>query len=137
MINKFQQGGKQQDAVMQFVQGMAEVLQAEPEQVAQLAQQNPEAFKAAVQVYQQTKDIKQAAQTFAQAFQKQAQAARHGAKLNYIRSLKNQCPEGEETFYYKKGGSVKCGCKKKEDGGKVVQQKKDSPVARFKSNFRK
>jgi len=33
--------------------------------------------------------------------------------------LKNQCPEGEELYYFKKGGkaSVGCGCKKKEDGG--------------------
>ena len=56
--------------------------------------------------------------------QKQAKKAAHGAKLNYFKSLKNQCAEDEEVVYYKKGGSVGCGCKKKEDGGSI--EKKDS-----------
>ena len=132
MINKFQQGGKQ-DAVMQFVQGLAQTLQADPQQVIQIAQQNPQALEAAIQTYQQTKDIKQAAQTFQQAVQQQTRAARHGAKLNYIKSLKNQCAEDEEVVYYKKGGSVGCGCKKKEDGGEIKkEQKGGSVVDRFK-----
>jgi len=41
-------------------------------------------------------------------------------KLNFIKSLKHQCPEGEELYYYKKGGMVECGCKGKrmmEEGG--------------------
>ena len=94
MINKFQQGGKQ-DPIMQFVQGLAETLQADPQQIIQVAQQNPDALKAAVQVYQQTQDMNQAAQTFAQALQKQVQAARHGAKLQYLKSLKNKCEDDE------------------------------------------
>ena len=66
--------------------------------------------------------------------QKQAKKALHGAKLQYIRSLKNQCPEGEELYYYKKGGRVGCGCKKKEDGGEVVKAGLGcSAVDKFKS----
>ena len=62
------------------------------------------------------------------------QKAAHGTKLNYFRSLKNQCPEGEELYYFKKGGkaSVGCGCKKKEDGGQVTTAKEGSAVAKFK-----
>lgn len=130
MIQKFQQGG-QQDAIMQFVQGLAQVLQADPQQVVQAAQQNPKALEAAVQTYQQTQDMNQAAQVFTQTMQQQVQAARHGAKLQYIRSLKNQCPEGEELYYYKKGGSIGCGCKKKEDGGEI-QEAKCGAVTKFK-----
>ena len=62
--------------------------------------------------------------------QQQTLAARHGAKLNYIKSLKNQCPEGQEPYYYKKGGMVKCGCAGKklmEDGGKT-----ESAIDKFK-----
>ena len=70
--------------------------------VAFMKEKHPEEYKAAMENQQ-----------------KQAQKALHGAKLQYIRSLKNQCPEGEELYYYKKGGSVGCGCKKKEDGGEV------------------
>lgn len=127
MINRYQQGGQasggQQEAIMQFVQGLADTLQADPKQIVQLAQQNPDALKAAVQVYQETKDMKQAAQVFAQAFQKQAQAARHGAKLNYLKRLKHQCADDEELVYYKQGGSVGCGCMKKQGGGDITKQK--------------
>ena len=138
MINKFQQGGQagsQEQAIVQFIQGIAEVLQADPQQVAQIAQQNPKALESAVQVYQQTQDIQQAAQAFAQSMQQQTQAARHGAKLNYIKSLKHQCAEDEELYYYKKGGRVGCGCKKKEDGGEIKKaQKGTKAVDKFKKD---
>ena len=61
----------------------------------------------------------------------QKQKALHGAKLNYFKSLKNQCAEDEEVVYYKKGGSVTCGCKKKEDGGQVSTAKQGSVVEKF------
>ena len=134
MINKFQQGRKQQEAIMQFVQGIAQVLQTDPNQVIQIAQQNPDALEAAVQTFQQTQDINQAAQTFQQALQQKAQTAKHGAKLQYIKSLKHQCADDEELYYYKKGGSVGCGCKKKEDGGEVVKAE-EGVVAKFKKKL--
>ena len=127
MIDKFQKGGKQQDAVIQFVKGLADTLQADPNEVVQLAQNNPDALESAVQVYQQTKgDMKKAAQAFAQTIQKKKQKALHGAKLQYVKNLKNQCADDEEIYYYKKGGSLGCGCKKKmEEGG---QTPKKSPI---------
>ena len=135
MINKFQQGGKQdKEAIMQFVQGIAQVLKAEPQQIVQAAQQNPDALKTAVQVFQQTQDIQQAAKAFAEELQKKTQAARHGAKLNYLKSLKHQCAEDEEVYYYKKGGKAGCGCRKKEDGGELVKDstKTSKAVEAFK-----
>ena len=60
--------------------------------------------------------LKQAYTEFMQMMQQQqVQAARFGAKLDYIKSLRGQCPEGYELQYYKSGGKV---CKK------CVQQKK-------------
>ena len=38
-----------------------------------------------------------------------AQKARLGAKLNYLRSIKGSCPEGQELVYFREGGRV---CKK-------------------------
>lgn len=137
MTQKFQQGGQasSQDAVMQFVQALAQTLQADPNQVIQAAQQNPDALKSAVEVYQQTQDMQQAAQAFTQALQSQAQAAKHGAKLNYLKALKNQCAEDEELVYFKKGGKVDCGCvKKTQEGGKAP--KKESPVMKFKKTIK-
>ena len=65
--------------------------------------------------------------------QKQAQKALHGAKLNYFRTLKNQCPEGEELYYYKKGGSVGCGCRKKMEEGGQTPKNKNNAIDKFKS----
>ena len=54
--------------------------------------------------------LKQAYTQFIQEMQQQqVQAAKFGAKLNYIKKLNGQCPEGTEMYYYKQGGRL---CKK-------------------------
>ena len=77
--------------------------------------------------------LKEAYKRFQASKQKQAKKALHGAKLNYFKSLKNQCAEDEEVVYYKKGGLVSCGCKKKEDGGQVKKDCGGSAIAKFKA----
>ena len=69
----------------------------------------------------------------AKASEAQTKKAAHGTKLTYFKSLKNQCAEDEEVVYFKKGGSVKCGCKKKEDGGEIAKAQKGSAVDKFKN----
>ena len=91
--------------------------------VAFMKEKHPEEYKQAVQNQQKQQ-------------QAQAQKAAHGAKLNYFKSLKNQCAEDEEVVYYKKGGSVGCGCKKKEDGGEIKKAQKGT-VAKFKEDQKK
>lgn len=90
--------------------------------VAFMKEKHPEEYKQAVQNQQKQQ-------------QAQAQKAAHGAKLNYFKSLKNQCAEDEEVVYYKKGGSVGCGCKKKEDGGQVKKDCGGSAIAKFKMQY--
>lgn len=67
--------------------------------------------------------LKAAYAEFMQTMQQQVQAAKFGAKLNYIKELRGQCPEGYETEFFKKGGAVKKRCKKCEKmlstGGEV------------------
>lgn len=130
MITKFQQGGQaaNQKALMQFVQGIAQVLKVDPKQIVQIAQQKPESLNAAVQVFQQTQDIQQAAQAFAQAVQK----AKQGAKLQYLNSLKNKCKEGEELVYMKSGGRVCPVCQKKKNLNSLGEVQKN-PVQEFKA----
>lgn len=66
---------------------------------------------------------------------KKAQKAAHGAKLNYFRNLKNICAEDEELQYFKKGGSVDCGCvKKAQEGTKTQQPKKQTEVEKFRQD---
>ena len=83
--------------------------------VAFMKEKHPEEYKAAMENQQ-----------------KQAQKALHGAKLNYFKSLKHQCAEDEEVVYYKKGGSVTCGCKKKEQGGEVKKDCGGTAIQNFK-----
>lgn len=125
MITKFQQGGQaaNQKALMQFVQGIAQVLKVDPKQIIQIAQQKPESLNVAVQVFQQTQDIQQAAQAFAQSVQK----AKQGAKLQYLNSLKGICKKDEELVYMKSGGKVCPVCQKKK---KIIS---DNPVKEFKA----
>lgn len=78
------------------------------------------------------KGLEKAYQEFQQTLQNQTQKAKHGAKLNYLNKLKNKCAEGEELVYYKKGGSVDCGCVKKEDNGGKTPQKPKKSVEKFK-----
>lgn len=76
--------------------------------------------------------IKQAYNEFIQMLQQQqVQAAKFGAKLNYIKKLRGQCPEGYEMQYYKSGGQLCKKCMKKQsmqDGG-ITQS---NPVDEFK-----
>ena len=75
--------------------------------------------------------IKQAWQEFLQIVQQQqVQAAKFGAKLNYIKSLRGQCPEGYELEYFKLGGSVHKKCKKCEQAKDA--NKKSNPIEEFK-----
>ena len=133
MINKFQQGGKNQ--VMQFVEGLAQTLQTDPNNIIQIAKKYPEVLKQAIQAYQETQDMTKAAEAFQQAtqtLQQQTQTMKHGAKLQYIKSLKHQCADDEELVYYKKGGSVDCGCMKKGGEIKNSNSKKNSTIDEFK-----
>lgn len=81
--------------------------------------------KALATKYQQWKEAKK---------KKQATKAAHGAKLNYIKTLKHICPEGQEVVYFKQGGNLQCGCKgKKMKEGAKVEKDSTGIVARFKS----
>jgi len=54
-----------------------------------------------------------------------AQKARLGAKLNYLRSIKGGCPEGQEVKYFKEGGRVCKKCVEKGAAGEKVNGKKE------------
>lgn len=92
-------------------------------------QMTPEQFMEQFQALDQDKQ-QQLVQAFQQEMQQGggAQMARLGAKLNYIKSLKGGCPEGQELVYFKKGGRFCKECMdKKAKGGKT-----NDPVADFK-----
>jgi hypothetical protein len=83
--------------------------------------------------------LEQAMGQFLQEMQS-AQKARLGAKLNYLRSIKGDCPEGQEVKYFKEGGRVckKCvekgaaGAKAKSTGKDAVKAFKDKCGTKMK-----
>ena len=92
--------------------------QMTPEQFLQQVQQlDEQQQKALLQEFQQ--EMQQGQMTV---------AARLGAKLNYIKQIKGDCPEGEELVYFKKGGRFCKACRKKQEGGNVDE------IANFKKN---
>ena len=126
------QGGNR-DIIKKFVQGLAETLQADPKQIEQIAQKNPDALEAAVNAFQQTQDMNQAAQAFQQTLQNKTAAAKHGAKLQYLKNLKHQCAEDEEVVYFKNGGLVDCECQKKKGGEIEKAQNGTKAISKFKN----
>lgn len=106
----------------QLLQAFAQWAQQKGVDIKQL-QQDPQALEQALGVFIQ--EMNQAQPT-----QQQVAAARHGAKLQYVKSLKHQCAEDEELYYFKKGGKAGCGCRKK-NGGQIKEQDQ-SPVTKFK-----
>ena len=131
MIDKFKKGGQNTSILAKIQQLPKEQQQQVMQAFSQWAQQK------GVDIQKLQKDpnaLEQALGQFMQELQSQkTQAARHGAKLNYLKSLKNKCAEDEELVYFKKGGSIDCGCKKKEVGGKV-QSAQNGAVAKFKND---
>ena len=126
-LNKFQQGGSinmnEQQLQQAFLQYLAQQTGAKSQQeLEQVIQQMGE------------NGLKQAYAQFMQAMQQQqVQAAKFGAKLNYIKKLNGQCPQGMEMHYYKEGGRL---CKKcmqaKQNGGELENQAPANPIDAFK-----
>lgn len=133
MIEKFKKGGtKKQGSILAQIQQLPKQQQ---EQVLQAFSQWAEQKGIDINQLQQDQNaLEEALGMFMQELQgAQTQKAKQGAKLNYIKTLKNQCAEDEEVVYYKKGGSVGCGCKKKQEGGEIPEDKCGGAVKKFKA----
>lgn len=122
---KMQQGGQinmdEQQLQQAFLQYLMQKTGAQNEQqLEQVIQQMGE------------QGVQQAYAEFMQAMQQQqVQAAKFGAKLNYIKSLNGQCPEGMELHYYKQGGRLCRKCMQaKQNGGEL--ETPSNPIDAFK-----
>lgn len=147
-INYFQEGG----AVAQPTQqpaASAEDIQTQVVQLVQAAMQGDEKAAQTVQQIMQAADqgdeqavqIAQMIQDIIQQMQGQAKAAKRGAKLSYIHSLKTGCPEGYSAAYYQKGGHICKECLKnklsEEDKkmGRGTEDQVKAVVAKLKKKF--
>lgn len=76
--------------------------------------------------------LKQAYAEFMQVMQQQqVRAAKFGAKLNYIKQLRGQCPDGYEAKYLKEGGMMTKKCVACEQNAQEVQEP-SNPIEAFK-----
>ena len=122
---KKQQGGQlnmnEQELQQAFIQFLAQKTGAKTQQE----------LEAAIQQLGE-EGLKQAYAEFMQLIQQQqVRAAKFGAKINYIKKLRGQCPDGYELQYYKSGGQLCKKCIKKQvmqDGGDLPQD----PIDQFK-----
>lgn len=76
--------------------------------------------------------LKQVYAQFMQEVQGQVQSAKNGAKLNYLRELKGQCPDGYELQYFKKGGQLCTQCVQKQQKMEQGGEMPSDPVEAFK-----
>lgn len=86
--------------------------------IQDLESDNPEAFSQLSQPGAATQLIQSVVE------QANVQSARRGAKLNFIRGLKGECPDGYYKTYYAAGGSLCPVCKQKQEQREKVQSAK-------------
>ena len=71
--------------------------------------------------------------------QQQTQMAKLGAKLNYIKNIKGECPEGTEKYYFKAGGRICSACrgvKAAEEGMEIQPKGNKKAISSTVQNYR-
>lgn len=137
----FEDAKKKSKPVEQKQQGVTMGEQDIQKQIVALVQAamqgNQEATQQIEQIMQAAKQGDQQAMQIAQMIQQVIQAmktpkAKYGTKLDYIKKLKGDCPDGEVKVFLKNGG---CLCRKKQEGGEIKEapKKKMNAVEAFKA----
>lgn len=125
---KYQAGGAApqgdpQEQIIQLVQAAMSGDQQATAQVQQIMQAAEQGDPQAAQIAQVIMQVMEEMQGGAPAGGQAGQVARNGAKLNYIKKLKGECPDGYEMTFFKAGGKVCKKCQKKVEkacGGKQL-----------------
>ena len=99
-----------QEQIVQLVQNAMQGDQEATQKIQQIMQAAQQGDQQAVQLAQMIQQVAQQMQ--------QVQAAKFGAKLNYVKRLKGKCPIGYEMRYYKVGGKLCSECIKEEKESK-------------------
>ena len=129
-VQKNQTGGEmpQDDIQSQIVQLVQAAMQGDEQavqQIQQIQQAAEQGNQEAAQIMELINQVIQQMQGGAP--EGQTQVAKQGAKLNYIKKLRGECPEGFEMTYFKVGGKVCKKCQKIKDkvqkncGGSAVK----------------
>jgi len=145
-MNKFQYGGAvnqqqvAQDQAQAQQQQLTEIFQAiaqKPQETLMALQKQGIQPKQIIDLAQKMADKNPAAKAALQALSQMRQMAKEGAKLQYIKRLRGECPEGYELKMFKAGGKVCTKCEKiqkEQDGGTATSGAESKLVSEFKAN---
>lgn len=144
MINKYQDGGAPapvasegadttgEESQEDQIKNLITAVQNGDQQAQQYLQQ---IMQAAQQGDPNAQQLAKLIQQVASSMQNQAVAAKHGAKLRYIKRLRSVCDDGEQLVYYKVGGKVCKKCMAKQMKRQQNTQTENlSPVEKFKKD---
>lgn len=112
-----------QQQIVSLIQAAMSGDQQATQQIQQIVQAAQQGDQRAIQLAQMIQAIYQQMQG------QQTQAAKFGAKLNHIKKLRGQCPDGYDLQYFKAGGQL---CKKC-----IKKQQEGNPIEEFKKGGRK
>ena len=130
MINKYQAGGAAPQG--SILQEIAKLPQDQQKKIMTAFGKWAQAKGLNIQQLQGNEQaLEQAMGQFLQEMQG-AQKARLGAKLNYLRSIKGDCPEGQEVKYFREGGRVCKKCIEKGAAGAKAKSTGKDAVNEFK-----
>lgn len=109
-----EQASQQQSQLTEIFQAIA----AKPQETLALLQQQGIQPKQIIELAQKMADKNPAAKEALAAIQQMSQMAKQGAKLQYIKRLRGECPEGYELKMFKAGGRICKKCMKKVEEAK-------------------
>lgn len=110
-----------QSQIIQLVKAAMQGNQEANQQIQQIAQAAQQGDQRATAIYQYIEEVARQMQG--------TRKAKQGTKLDYIKSLKTICKEGEELVYLKAGGQICPKCQKK----KVISEKCGGAAKAFKA----
>lgn len=116
------------DDQKEFIQVLAAVMGVKSQEQLEsgIKALGEDGIKTMYETYKQVKDmgeegLKQLKSTYSKIMESKTTYAKLGAKLNYIKQLRGECPEGYEIEKYLAGGCVACR-KKMKEGASVVER---------------
>ena len=116
------------DDQKEFIQVLAAVMGVKSQEQFEkgIKDLGEDGLKTMYETYKQVKNfgeegLKQLKSTYSKIMESKTTYAKLGAKLNYIKQLRGECPEGYEIEKYLAGGCVACR-KKMKEGASVVER---------------
>lgn len=111
-----------QQQLVQLVQDYMQGDQQAIQQIQQIMQVAKSGDQQAIQIAQALQNI----------MEQMKQSAKFGAKLNYVKYLREICPDGYEMKTFKKGGALCKKCMKKASEGTQFDSPKSDPISEFR-----